>query len=237
MMSNPYSYNICSQILSDTDYKSYQISYILAKKENNTIQYQAYAVSKDDPEEMICVIFNNEDSYELHSVAAWDFNVDSYLLDDLENDFMIDYMPLEEHYNFWCAIDEWRDEIDHHDGLQNYLSYCHMNGISKHEIGLLQLGEVDIMDLYQEKNAGYTIIAEMKCGEKAIVLGRRKNNPERFVTWQTYVDRRRGFDVGHYFSDFTHAYEDFEKRSHAMMDNELNEMKYKCHPKKMEQER
>ena len=165
-MSNPYSYNICSQILSDTDYNSYQISYILAKKENNTIQYQAYAVSKDDPEEMICVIFNNEDSYELHSVAAWDFNVDSYLLDDLENDFMIEYMPLEEHYNFWCAIDEWRDEIDHHDGLQNYLSYCHMNGISKHEIGLLQLGEVDIMDLYQEKNAGYTIIAEMKCGEK-----------------------------------------------------------------------
>lgn len=72
-MSKPDSYNICSQILSDMDYSSYQISYILARKENNTIQYQAYTVSKDDPEEMICVIFNNEDSYELHSVVAWVF--------------------------------------------------------------------------------------------------------------------------------------------------------------------
>lgn len=236
-MSKPDSYNICSQILRDTNYSNYQISYILTKKENNTIQCQGYAVSKDDPEEMICVIFNNENSYVLHNIAAWDYNVDDYLFDDLENDFKIDYMPLEEHYNFWCAINEYRDEIDHLDGLQRYLSYCHTNGIGEHEIGLLQLTPVNIMNMYQERNAGYTIIAEMKCGEKAIVLGQRKNNSERFVTWQTYVDRRRGFDIGHYFSDFTHAYEDFEKRSHAMMDNELNTMKYKCRPKKMELER
>lgn len=236
-MSKIDAYSVCNRILSKNRLANYKIDYILVKNENNTTKYQAYTTRKSDPDRMLRIEFNNEDSYKLRRVPDWDYNVDGYFLEDLENGFKIAYMPLETHYDFWCAIDEWRDEIDHQDGLQNYLSYCHMNDISKHEIGLLQLGEVDIMDLYQEKNAGYTIIAEMKCGEKAIVLGKRKNNPERFVTWQTYVDRRRGFDVGHYFSDFTHAYQDFEKRSHSMMDNELNTMKHKCHPKKIEQER
>lgn len=237
MVNRPDSCKMCSEILSATDYSNFRISYILARKENNMVRYQAYAVSKDDPEEMICVKFSSENSYELHNVAAWDFNVDDYLLDDLENDFEIDYMSLEEHYNFWCAIDEWRNEINHQNGLQKYLSYCHTNGISENEIGLLKLTTVNIMDMYQEKNAGYTIIAEMQCGEMAIVLGERQNNPERYVTWRTFVDRRRGFDMGHYFSDFSDAYEDFEKRSHSMMENELNIMKRKCHHKKMEPER
>jgi len=31
----------------------------------------------------------------------------------------IDYMSLECHYNTWCSIDEWRDELEHTNGLQN----------------------------------------------------------------------------------------------------------------------
>ena len=56
---------------------------------------------------------------------------------------------------------------------------------------------------------------------------------ESYTKQQLDVYKRQG----HYFSDFTHAYQDFEKRSHSMMDNELNTMKHKCHPKKIEQER
>lgn len=237
-MNNTKSYSLCHSILRKNNLYDYQIRYILAKSEKHMMQYQAYAMSKNNPEEMFCVKFNRENSYEFHKVAEWDFNVDGYLLDDLENGFHIDYMSLEAHYDVWCAIDDLRGEIDHQDGLQKYLSYCHMNGIGKHEISLLQLNEIDIMDLYKERNAGYTIIAEMQCGERAIVLAERKNNPEKFVTWKTHVDRRQGFDVGHYFSDFTHAYEDFEKRSHSMMDTELFRMKYKCRSNKQkEQER
>ncbi len=60
-------------------------------------------------------------------------------------------MPLFEHYDVWCCIDQWREDVSHKDGLQKYLSYCQVNGISKHEIDLMQLESIDIMDLYVEK--------------------------------------------------------------------------------------
>ena len=233
-MNRADSYSLCHSILRENNSSDYQIDYILVKNENSVAQYQAYATSKNDVENMICIKFTDENSFEIHNVASWDFNIEEYFLNELENNYEIDYMPLESHYNFWCAIDEWRDEIEHQDGLQKYLSYCHINGISEHEISLLQLESINIMDLYQEKNVGYTIIAEMKCGEKAIVLAERKTDIAPYVTWTIRVDRKRGFDQGHYFSDFKSAYQDFEKRSHNMMDNELSFIKNKCRPKKRE---
>lgn len=236
-MKKSTSYNLYQNIFRENDFNNFQISYILSKSKNNATHYLAYAVSKDDPDDMICIKLTSNDSFEIHNVASWDFNIDDYFLSELENGYEIDFIPLEEHYNFWCVIDEWRDEISYQDGLQKYLSYCHINGISEHEIGLLQHGNINIMDLYQEKNAGYTIIAEMKCGERAIVLAERKSDIDPYVTWVTFVDRRRGFDMGHYFPDFKSAYQDFEVRSHSMMGNELNITKLKCRPKNFEKER
>ena len=198
-MNRAVSYSLCHSILRENNSSDYQIDYILVKNENSVAQYQAYATSKNDVENMICIKFTDENSFEIHNVASWDFNIEEYFLNELENNYEIDYMPLESHYNFWCAIDEWRDEIEH-----------------------------------QDKNVGYTIIAEMKCGEKAIVLAERKTDIAPYVTWTIRVDRKRGFDQGHYFSDFKSAYQDFEKRSHNMMDNELSFIKNKCRPKKRE---
>lgn len=237
MVNTNNSYEQCMQLLIKNHYAHYSIAYILKQKEESKTKYYALAYDKQEQENIISLTIEVDGSYYINSVPDWDFNVDGYLLEDLENGYEIDYMPLEEHYNYWYAINEWRDEIDHQDGLQKYLSYCHMNGISEHEIGLLQFEYVNIMDLYQEKNAGYTIIAEMKCGEKAIVLAERKSDIAQYVTWRTNVYRKRGFDLGHYFSDFKSAYQDFEKRSHDMMDDELSLTKNKCRPKKKVHER
>ncbi len=235
-MSNQNAFSECSHILRESEYGDFQICFILSKQKNNDVHYLAYAYN-DDLNEIISIRFTDENSFDIHHEAEWDFNIDEYFLYELESGYEVNHIPLEEHYNIWCAIDEQCDDIEHQDGLQKYLSYCHVNGISSHEIGLLQLTEVNIMDMYREENAGYTIIAETNCGDKAIVLAERKTDIARYVTWSTTKDRKRGFDIGHYFSDFKSAYRDFESRSHDMMDHQLSILKNKCRPKKKEHER
>lgn len=226
-MSRPESYRICRQIMSLNSYNDYHVNYILSKNENDNIQYQAYAVSNDDPEDMICVLFSDDVSFGIHKIVEWDFNVDDYLLSDLENDFKIDYMPLEDHYNVWWAINERRDEIEHQEGLYQYLSHCQQQGITKETINLLGFESVDISDLYQERNYNYRIIADMSCGNLAVVLGYNPNGVSKFVTWRTTKNRIRGYDIGHYFDNFKSAYADFENRCHYMMEDQLTIQKNK----------
>lgn len=237
-MSEKKGLYLCTEILRKSElYQQYSIAYILRKTTNAGIQYIASIYDIQDRDDMSFLNFNSDDNFYFKGVADWIYNVDDYFLAELEKGYEIEYMPLEEHYNIWWQIEDMRDEIDHNTGLQAYLSYCHKNSISKHEIEMLNLEKVDIMDMYIEKNAGYTIIAEMKCGEKAVVLAERKNNPDRFVTWRTTVNRSGGFDLGYYYSDFTSAYHNFEKRCHDMMNNELSIIKSRCKPKKLEHER
>lgn len=226
-MSQPESNKICTQILNANDYNNYQISYILRKHENDTTQYQAYAISNDEPEAMISITFTDDQSFDIQTVPEWDFNVDEYLLEDLENDFEIDYMPLQQHYNLWYVIDECRDELVHQDGLHKYLSICQIQGITKEVIDLLGYESVDISDLYQERNFNYQIIADMSCGNNAVVLGYNPKAVSRFVTWRTTKNRIRGYDIGHYYDDFKSAYVDFEKRCHYMLDDQLATQKSK----------
>lgn len=42
-----------------------------------------------------------EDGY--FEIPEWDYSVDSYLFDDLENGYEIIYMPLDYHYAVWCC--------------------------------------------------------------------------------------------------------------------------------------
>lgn len=130
-------------------------------------------------------------------------------------------MPLSEHYGMWASIDMVKDEIEHVDGLQKYLSYCQKNEITSQTISLLGLKDIDIMPLYQEQNNKYKIIAEMNCNNDTIVLGYNKNAGQPYVTWQTTRNRKYGYNNGHYFKEFKDAHRDFKERSHKVMENEL----------------
>lgn len=228
-MKNHEPYHLCYELLRECGYYNYSLSFIMSKTESKNKHYLAYATSNEDPEEMILINIDFDSSYNVLPVAEWDFNIEDYLLEPLENGYELDYMPLKEHYNVWCSIDELRDDISHQDGLQKYLSYCQSMGITKHEIGLLQLEQVDIMDLYIEKNCNFQIIASTSIGNNTIVLGYNPKKDE-YVTWSTSPTRKYGYDIGHYLSSYKKAFSDYRQRCTDMLDKHLSFEKNKTKP-------
>lgn len=220
----------------DHDDKDMIIHYILSKKEDiHSSTYECIASSKLDPDEIRMVSIKQENKVEYLHVFDWDFNIDDFILADLEKGFRIEYMPLEEHYNIWCAIEEWAEDIEHKDGLYVYLDYCKKNGITQKEISLLGHDPIDIMSHYHEKNQNYEIINETIVGNKSIVLGYASKAPSPYVTWKSTPDRYRGFDLGHYFSHFNGAYEDYKIRCHEMLEEHLKMEKINLKSKNKEQ--
>lgn len=216
-------FNIVKQSFNDYDENRMNVNYILSRKEENaSFSYLCLASSKSDPDEIRCIRISKENNITYEHVPDWDFNIDDYLLSDLEDGYQIEYMPLEEHYNIWCAIEQWKDDIQHQDGLYSYLDHCKKTGVTQEAISLLELEKVDIMDLYKEKNGGYKIIGETKVGDQSVVIAHNPKSPSLFVTWKTTPSRVRGFDQGHYFSRFKDAYGDYKIRCNEMMENHLN---------------
>ena len=127
------SYKEYLKILKNHHYKNYEIDYILQMNKSNDHHFIGYATSKENNDEMVYVKFKDKSMSEVYSIPDWDFNVDGYLLSELEQGYTIDYMSLECHYNTWCSIDEWRDELEHTNGLQKYLSYCQKNAFKNYE--------------------------------------------------------------------------------------------------------
>ena len=203
------------------------------KNEDGTKGFQSIAVSKNDPDEIRCVRLNIEGKLEYQKIPEWDYNIDDYLLDDLENGFEIEYMSLEEHYEIWHCIDSWRGEISHTEGLQKYLSYCKQNDITSQTISLYGLEPVDITDLYKESNVKYNIIAETTIGHRSVVLGYNDNKKSsQYVTWSTTPNRKYGYDDGHYFSNYTEAFKDYKKRCDNILETHLNFERNKTKPTK-----
>lgn len=226
----------CREYLNENNFSNYSLSYVLCKQEHYEIkEIKAIAYDENNQEDIISIKLSDEDKSH-SSIADWDYNVETYLLEDLEEGYDFFYAPLQEHYNIWCQINEWRGEIDHQDGLEKYLSACQKQGITKEAIELLGYEKVDITDLYQEYNNNYKIIAEVSCGDKSIVLAHNKKAPSPYVTWRTTPNRKRGFDVGYYCSSFSDAYENFEKRCMNMMEDQVAVQKNKCRPSKNKKE-
>lgn len=180
-----------------------------------------------------------EDGY--FEIPEWDYSVDSYLFDDLENGYEIIYMPLDYHYGVWCCINEQYDEISHIEGMQKYLKYCkdhHINQEVLSQLGRYACDVPDVMELYHEINEGCPIIDEFIAGERSIVLACKPDTKE-YVTWRTTPTRKRGFDNGHYFRNFHQAYKDFRERSHGILDDYMIDLKnmIKSENKKMSYER
>ena len=227
--------DIAKQSFHDHDEKDMKINYILSRKGGeNSPSYLCLASSRSDPDEIRCITIDNDNQINYQNVPDWDFNIDDYLLSELEDGYQIEYMTLEDHYNIWCAIEEWKDDIQHQDGLYSYLEKKKKNGITPEAISLLGLENVDITNLYQERNENYKIIGETKVGDQSIVIAHNPKSPSPFVTWKTTPTRTRGFDIGHYYSRFKDAYEDYKKRCNEMMEDHLNIQYRKIKPKNKE---
>lgn len=222
-MKNEF-YKITHSILFKTDSLNSEIQYILTRKKDDEVEMKSYVSAIHDPEIMYCITGNVENNH-FFEVAPWDFNIEDYLFEDLENGFEISYMSIEEHYNFWCAIDEWKNEIQHTEGLQKYLSYCQKNNITADTLDALGLEHVDVMNLYRETNAGFNIIASMNCGNQTIVLGQKISDKNEFVTWETTPNRKRGFYCGHYTNSYKSAMKDYQNRCRDMLDSKLRYQK------------
>lgn len=223
-------YKLCLKIINNQNYK---IMYILSN-ENKKDTYLAFAVSKEDPDQMISIKFDM-DKFEIHNVPEWDFYIDEYLLNYLENDHCLEYMSLECHYDVWCSIDQWRDDIVNIEGLQKYLKYCQINDITPSLISKVVNNPVNIMDLYKERNYNYEIIASISIETNTIVLGFNKKKNE-YVTWRTTVSRKGGYDLGHYFSDYRAAFDDYRDRCNTMLEKNLFAQKSKTRPKQKKEE-
>ncbi|WP_028044426.1 hypothetical protein [Candidatus Stoquefichus massiliensis] len=221
------------RIMRDHNDYDMEIQYILYRKSyNQDLQFKAVCFNSDDPNEIIGI--TNIEGYEkYYSIPDWDYNVDTYLFEDLSNDFEILYISLNTHYGIWQFVNEAHDDIECEDGLQKYLCYCKQEGINADILSRIIPHKVDdIMDLYREENCGYQIIAETTCNEQTIVLGYKKGASSEYVTWSTNSNRKGEYLSGHYFTKYKPAMNDFKERCFDIMNKEVIKIKKKCEPQR-----
>lgn len=220
------------EFLIAKDKEAMFVDYILDKQiDNDIIHVKALAHCELDSSHICEIHLDNQGDSEYGIVPDWDYNVDLYLLADLEDGYQIKYMPLEDHAGHWYCINELRGEINAEKGLQIYLSYCQKQGITHELLSTVRKDVPDIRDMYREINQDYRIIAQVTSGDKAIVLGYNKHAPQRYVTWTTTHNRRRGYDVGHFYNNYAKAFKDFNARSHDMLDDRIQYQRKKIKSK------
>lgn len=77
---------------------------------------------------------------------------------------------------------------------------------------------------------GYIITDRMPVGKKVFVMAHNPNAVQKYVTWQGYSDKSRGYDLGHYWSNRSDAWTDCFRRA----DSERTGIPYD-HTKSMKQ--
>lgn len=226
-------YSEIHSIMRENEDYNMEIQEILYREvQGKEPEIKAIAYNKDCPDEAVCIKINMEGYEQYSSVPEWDYNIDTYLFQDLADGFKILYMPIETHQGIWPQIDDFRYEIDCIEGFQKYLGYCKEENINVELLSRYPPFHIkDIMDMYNEVNIGYKIISEMSCGENTIVLGCKKDNDLKYVTWSTTPERKFGYNLGHYFTDFKSAFKDYKARCFNMMEKQLLIQKQKCKPR------
>lgn len=210
-------------ILKTNELYDCRIDEILFKRnEDGTTGYQILAINDMDNETAYRVTINIPNLKECSELPSYDYNIDDYLFYDLENGFDIVYMSIDNHYGIWCSIDEWKDEIEHKDGLNQYLHYCRTHHISKETIGLrdyITMKVPDIMNLYKEKVNEYTIIDEMFINDQTVILGYCKEKAYPYATWLTTPTREDGYSFPKYYPNRESALSGLKSRCHRILDD------------------
>ena len=187
-----------------------KVIYVL-KDESDEIL--ALACDADEPYSIFGITGRMNGRLFIHSLPDWDFNIDTYLFEDLEHGFEIAYMPILTHYDVWCSIKNLEGEINHQDGLQRYLKYCQTHDITPEAIKALgMINNLNVMNLYKETNKGYQIISEYNVNKITYVIGHNPKAPDPFVVWRTTNNRSEGYEMGHYFGTYDEAFNDFKER-------------------------
>lgn len=188
---------------------NYELSIVLYNPKITEDVY-GYIINLENPYEILSI--KPYDNNVPQSIAEWDYNIDSYELESLQNGYEIAYLSMNAHYNYWSAIEQWLpEEIENKEGLQKYLKYCKHQGITKEVIEKcvdLPL-ETDIMNFYVETNQGYIVVAECNINGRCIVLAENKNATSPYVTWNTVPDRKNGYTNGHYLNSIGEAQQDY----------------------------
>lgn len=218
-------------VLREQEIYDGKINYILKKAFSiEGTQYVCFASSLSDNEKLYSIIFDINENIHSFNIADWNFNIDDYLLRYLENGYDIHEMSSDTHYGVWCQIDESRDEIEYKNGLQSYLHYCIQNNINEKFMKNFHK-QVNIMDLYLEKNQNYKIIASTDVGKNSVVLGYNEKNPSPYVTWSTDPNREYGYSSGHYFVTLESAFKDYKKRTKECLESHFRFEKNKLNIK------
>jgi len=83
-MSKIDAYSVCNRILSKNRLANYKIDYILQMSKSDNHHFIGYATSKENNDDMVYIKFKDKSMSEVYPIPDWDFNVDGYLLSELE---------------------------------------------------------------------------------------------------------------------------------------------------------
>lgn len=112
-------------ILSEDEYSNFSLAYVLKVKDECQ---NCYAVAMNGDK----IIGFNPFENEIDNLPDWDFNTDNNIFEELEWNREIIYMSMECHYGIWTEVlNYYPYDIEHTDGMQNYLSYCRAKNISQ----------------------------------------------------------------------------------------------------------
>ena len=148
--SNQELLDMVNETLLNSEYKDFKLAYVLKVKDESENCY-AVAINGDE-----IIGFNPLDK-EIDIIPEWDFCADNELFQELEWNREIIYMSLDNHYGVWNEISNcYPDDIEHKEGMQEYLKYCKKQkiDISKIQEGVKGTDVKDVMQyLEKEKNS------------------------------------------------------------------------------------
>ena len=215
-------YEKCYNDISRSEQENSVVLYVLSKKENEGEHLKGMI---GDVKAFTCKEWDkpSKDTSTLNPVFDWDFNLDGYLFDDLDNGFDIVHMPISTHSYIWNLISEnGLEDINKQEGFQKYLTFCKNTGVNHSILKQVGFKGMDLMSFHVEKNQGYEIKSHIDVGESTIVLGENKKSPTPYVTWKTDRNRENGYVDGHYFESKNAAFSDLKKRSISQLNMQIS---------------
>lgn len=123
----------------------YEVAYILSSKTNKE-ETEIVAFRGDEG------ISINPFSKEVTFMDDWSYSLDDDLFKKLEDNYQIDYMPMETNFGIWQQMSYlYPEEVIHKVGLQDYLDYCSNNHITResiiNELNLSKKDQLELPDL------------------------------------------------------------------------------------------
>ena len=177
--SNQELLDMVNETLLNSEYKDFKLAYVLKVKDESENCY-AVAINGDE------IIGFNPLEKEIDRMPEWDFCADNELFQELEWNREIIYMSLENHYGVWNEISNcYPDDIEHKEGMQEYLKYC-----KKQKIDISKIQEdvkgTDVKDVMQylekskkrDENKIAVIDEHGKCTYKELMENSKKIGSE-----------------------------------------------------------